>query len=110
MRQIRTDLAMESAGAQGGRELPGVNVSEWETGGVTLTEVRIETEEGARLLGKPVGLYLTMECRGVGRRDLETRRAVSALLGEELARLLPPEDGGRLRFNAPASGMTLLEN
>ena len=26
MRQIRTDLAMESAGAQGGRELPGVNV------------------------------------------------------------------------------------
>ena len=94
MRQIRTDLAMESAGAQGGRELPGVNVSEWETGGVTLTEVRIETEEGARLLGKPVGLYLTMECRGVGRRDLETRRAVSALLGEELARLLPPEDGG----------------
>ena len=93
MRQIRTDLAMESAGAQGGPELPGVNVSEWETGGVTLTEVRIETEEGARLLGKPVGLYLTMECRGVGRRDLETRRAVSALLGEELARLLPPENG-----------------
>ena len=94
MRQIRTDLAMESAGAQGGRELPGVRVSEWETGGVTLTEVRIETEEGEKLLGKPVGLYLTMECRGVSRRDVETRRAVSALLGEELARLLPDEADG----------------
>ena len=93
MRQIRTDLAMESAGAQGGRTLPGVRVSEWETGGVTLTEVKVETEEGARLLGKSVGLYLTMECRGVQRRDLEARKAVSALLGEELARLLPPENG-----------------
>lgn len=94
MKQIRTDLAMESAGAQGGRELPGVRVSEWETGGVTLTEVRIETGEGAQLLGKPIGLYLTMECRGVPRRDVETRRAVSALLGEELARLLPEEADG----------------
>ena len=56
MRQIRTDLAMESAGAMGGRELPGVQISEWETGGVTLTEVKIETDEGARLLGKPGGL------------------------------------------------------
>lgn len=83
---------MESAGAQGGRELPGVRVSEWETGGVTMTEVRIETDEGARLLGKSVGLYLTMACDGVRRRDVEARRAVSALLGEELARLLP-EDG-----------------
>ena len=88
MRQIRTDLAMESAGAMGGG-LPGVHISEWETGGVAMTEVKIETEEGARLLDKPVGLYLTMECQGVRRRDIESRKAVSSLLGEELARLLP---------------------
>ena len=94
MRQIRTDLAMESAGARGGQDLPGVRVSEWETGGVTLTEVRIETEEGEKLLGKPVGLYLTMECRGMPKRDVDARRAVSALLGEELARLLPEEAEG----------------
>ena len=93
MRQIRTDLAMESAGALGDRKMPGVHMSEWETGGVTLTEVRIETEEGARLLDKPVGLYITMECQGVKRRDVEARKAVSALLGEELARLLPEDDG-----------------
>jgi len=93
MRQIRTDLAMESAGALGGRDLPGVHMAEWETGGVTLTEVRIETEEGARLLGKPVGLYVTMECQGVRRRDPEARQSISVLLGEELARLLPKGDG-----------------
>ena len=93
MRQIRTDLAMESAGAMGGRELPGVQISEWETGGVTLTEVKIETDEGARLLGKPVGLYVTLECEGVKRRNVEARRAMSALLGEELARLLPDDNG-----------------
>ena len=91
MRQIRTDLAMESAGAMGSGELPGVHISEWETGGVTMTEVKIETEEGARLLDKPVGLYLTMESPGVRKRDIESRKAVSALLGEELARLLPQE-------------------
>ena len=84
---------MESAGALGGGDLPGVSISEWETGGVTLTEVKIETEEGARLLGKPMGLYMTMECQGVRRREVEARKAISALLGEELARLLPPEDG-----------------
>ena len=88
MRQIRTDLAMESS--MGQRDLPGVSVSEWETGGVTLTEVRIETEEGARLLNKSVGVYLTLECEGVRKRCVEARRAVSALLGEEIARLLPP--------------------
>ena len=74
----------------GQRDLPGVSVSEWETGGVTLTEVRIETEEGARLLNKSVGVYLTLECEGVRKRCVEARRAVSALLGEEIARLLPP--------------------
>lgn len=96
MKQIRTDLAMEDAADLDREHMPGVHISEWEAGGVTMTEVSVESEEGARLLGKPQGLYITMECPRVRRRDIDARRAVSVLLGEELARLLPPGEGSVL--------------
>lgn len=91
MKQIRTDLAMESARAAGAGDLPGVHVSTWSEGGVNITEVKIERAEGARLLGKPEGIYITLECAGLRRKDPESRDAVAALLGEELSRLLPPD-------------------
>ena len=93
LKQIRTDLAMEDAAGLDRAHMPGVHISEWETGGVGMTEVNVESDEGARLLGKPIGTYITMECPRVGRRDVDARRAVSVLLGEELARLLPPGEG-----------------
>ena len=93
MRQIRTDLAMESAGTHGAGDMPGVSISGWESGGVEITEVIIESEEGARLLGKPCGHYITLECEGVRRRDPDARMAVGSILGEELARLLPEDNG-----------------
>lgn len=93
MSQIRTDLAMESTGAAGKDSLPGVHVSNWESGDVTITEVRIEREEAAKLLGKPVGNYITLELTGANRRTSEGRAAVASLLGEEIARLLPDDDG-----------------
>ena len=55
--------------------------------------MRVESEEGARLIGKPMVVYITMECPRVKKRDVDARRAVSALLGEELGRLLPPGEG-----------------
>ena len=84
---------MEDAAGLDRAHMPGVHISEWETGGVTMTEVRVESEEGARLIGKPMGVYITMECPRVKKRDVDARRAVSALLGEELGRLLPPGEG-----------------
>lgn len=90
MRQIRTDLAMEASEAAG--HVPGVNVSQWEQSGVTVTEVKIENEQAAKTLGKRVGTYLTLECEGVRTRDPESRKAVENLLGEEIARLLPPDE------------------
>lgn len=95
MRQIRTDLAMESTSAHSGGDLPGVQVSGWEAGGVLITEVQITTKEGASLIGKPVGHYITLECEGVRQHSSDARTAVSTLLGEELSRLLPE------RTNAP---------
>jgi len=83
---------MESARAAGAKDLPGVSVSTWDEGGVSITEVKIERAEGARLLGKPEGIYVTMECEGLRTRAPESRDAMAALLGEEIHRLLP--EGG----------------
>ncbi|MEF9974004.1 MAG: GPR endopeptidase [Clostridia bacterium] len=93
MRQIRTDLAMESASAAGKSDLPGVKISAWEAGEVQITEVRIEKGEGAKLLGKAPGVYITLQCEAARRREADARAAVASLLGEELLRLLPADDG-----------------
>lgn len=84
---------MESAQNAGAGELPGVKVSGWEAGDVMVTEVVIDKEEGAKLLGKPMGNYITLECAALRKGNLDCRTAVSSLLGEELARMLPEEDG-----------------
>ena len=92
MKSPRTDLAMESFGASGKSEMPGVQVSQWETGGVQLTEVVISDAGSAEELGKACGKYLTLESPLLRERDPEMRMAMAALLGEELARLLPEDE------------------
>ncbi len=94
--QIRTDLAMEAIGPEGARgktDIPGVKVSIWEEGGITITEVVIDEDAGGRMLGKPLGRYITLECGQVKSGEPEVRRAVSSLLAEELMRMLPEGDG-----------------
>lgn len=84
-------MAMESLDGQDKDALPGVQVSTWETGGVSVTEVNVTTEEGAALLHKPIGHYITLESEGVKQKIPQARQAMSNLLGEELDRLLPKE-------------------
>lgn len=91
MRTYRTDLAMEAFDGEDQHALNGVSINQWESGGVTLTEVVVEDEDGAKLLSKPIGRYLTLECAGLRRRDPDVRAAMATLLSEELARLLPRE-------------------
>lgn len=91
MRQIRTDLAMESFQASGQDDMPGVKVNHWETMGVTITEVIIDEESAGRQLGKALGSYLTLECPGIRQRDLDSRLATANLLGEEISRMFKRE-------------------
>ena len=93
MRTSRTDLAMEAFQESGEGTLPGVSVSRWETDGIAVTEVVVTDNEAARALGKPRGSYLTLESPLLRRRDPDARLAAAALLGEELGRLLPEDDG-----------------
>lgn len=84
----RTDLAMEAFDASGESSFPGVQVSHWDATDVRMTEVVIQDPESARQLGKPCGVYLTMECSLLREQDPDARIAMSALLGEELARMI----------------------
>ena len=70
----RTDLAMEAytlwrqeAGET--TKLPGVKACEEESGGIKITRVDILDEQGAKLLGKPAGRYVTLELGAFSRRE-----------------------------------------
>ena len=94
VKQVRTDLAMESFDGMQEKPLPGVRLSNWETGGVSITEVEVTTEEGSALLHKPIGHYITLESEGVKQKIPQARQAVSTILGEELGRILPKDREG----------------
>ena len=74
MLTIRTDLAMEAhqlwrEGAGEGPSLPGVRAEERERDGFPVTTVTVSSREGAQALGKPEGVYVTIELDGLLRRE-----------------------------------------
>ena len=100
MAQRRTDLAVEAhqlwrEGAQAGAALTGVRAEEGVWEGFTVNTVTISSPEGARALGKPQGVYVTVELDGLLRREEGAfARAVSAV--SECLRPLLPQHGPAL--------------
>lgn len=86
--QIRTDLALEAKeNCEAEHEtIRGVKVEEQENreAEIYTTIVTIETENGARAMGKPVGTYITLEAPNMSSPDAGYHREIS----EELARHL----------------------
>ncbi len=67
----RTDLAVEAREMyreEKKQEIPGVEVDVTEKEGVKVTRVNIREEVGARIMGKPVGNYITIEANGLKQR------------------------------------------
>ena len=89
MANIRTDMAVEAFENAGCGAVDGVQVNRWETDGVQVTEVLVTDNDAARMLGKPKGSYLTLECPLLSERDPDARMAMATILAEEVARLLP---------------------
>lgn len=96
--QARTDLALEAReyieDANG--ELRGVIVEEYEKEekGIFVTKVQIITKNGARMLGKPMGTYVTLEIPGlcdVGENNdvCENHQEIAKEISETLKELLP---------------------
>ena len=82
--KIRTDLAMEQKERfeSDHVEVSGVVLEEEydEEKEVKITTVRIETENGAKAMGKPVGTYLTLEAPNMADADEGYHREISETL------------------------------
>ena len=79
MRAKWTDLAVEAAGGA------------LRENGLSRTVVRVENEESAQRLGRPMGTYVTLACEQAMTVSLETRRALAAELAQTLRGMLPPD-------------------
>jgi len=85
---VRTDLALEALPPS--RELcPGVRVEEDETDIALVTRVYVESEFGAWRIGKPPGVYVTIEAEGLRRTNRATQDQIGEVFARELCRLLP---------------------
>ena len=89
--QVRTDLALEARERfEEDVEIRGVAVEESydERRDVRVTVVRIQTENGAKAMGKPIGTYITLEAPRMSEPDEDYHREVSEKLAEYLKKLL----------------------
>ena len=77
MRAKWTDLAVEAAGGA------------LRENGLSRTVVKVENEESAQKLGRPMGTYITLACEQAMTVSLETRRALAAELAQTLRDCLP---------------------
>ncbi len=95
MPSFRTDLAIEAHrdAQKASRRLSGVRADERTEDGITISEVVVETPEGAEAVGKPVGRYVTFESRQLRRHDREHAAAVGKHLSRVLVDMLPAGEG-----------------
>jgi spore protease len=86
-----TDLALEATAALRGdvhRELPGVRMSEERYEAASVSWVEVFSPEGERVIGKPIGNYITIDAPGLRRRNRDLQEAVGKILVDQLVNLL----------------------
>lgn len=93
--QIRTDLALEARESVSEKEehLHGVQVEEEykEESEIKITRVTIESKNGARLLGKAMGTYVTLEAPNMAHPDESYHEEIAKELAYQIKSLLPKE-------------------
>lgn len=89
---VRTDLALEEKERfeSDNVEVQGVVLEEEydEEREIRVSRVRIETEKGAKIMGKPVGTYLTVEAPNLAVPDEDCHREISVDLAGFIQELL----------------------
>lgn len=93
----RTDLASEAhrswtRQAETGARLPGVTVRQERLRGQSVTAVEVESEEGAKALGKPLGKYFTLELERCFERGSDEFPDIAEALAELIRRCAAPEE------------------
>lgn len=89
---VRTDLALEEKERfeSDNVEIPGVVLDEEydKEMEIRITRVKVETENGAKIMGKPVGVYLTIEAPNMSVPDDDYHREVSVKLSGFIRELI----------------------
>ena len=98
--QVRTDLALEvrESYEEDDIRLRGVKVEEqsYKQKEIYTTIVHIETENGAKAMGKPVGIYITIEAPNMSSPDEGYHREISIEFAKHLRKMLGKERDSRL--------------
>lgn len=89
-KNIRTDLAIEAREMVGEekREVPGVVMDVEEKEDIKITRVRIEEEEGEKIMGKPIGNYITLEIPKIREKGEEFKEEIAKVLAIELGEIV----------------------
>lgn len=97
--QVRTDLAIEAKDMyvekdqSDERKLTGVTIKEREQDNIKISYVDID-EEGAKMLGKKPGSYITIYADGVKKQDTARQEAAAKILAKELEELIAKNNIG----------------
>lgn len=119
---VRTDLALEEKERfeQDNVEISGVILEEkyLKKQEVSITKVTIETENGAKAMGKPKGTYITLEAAAMSEPDEDYHKEISGLLAKYILELLPEKEAlsvlvvglGNNQVTADSLGPCVVEN
>ena len=85
---FRTDLALERRELIRDSVPDGVEFEEKTYGKTKITRILVETEQGAKALGKPCGSYVTLEIPSLSANPTESETEIE-LIAKELSALIP---------------------
>jgi len=91
--RVRTDLALEARENidVDAESLHGVQIFETydEKTEVRVTKVLIDTKNGSKIMGKPIGTYVTLEAPAMIEPDENYHREISSALADQLREIIP---------------------
>lgn len=91
--QVRTDLALEARETvqKPDEDIRGVRVEEEKDteNEIYTTRVMIETKNGAKIMNKPMGTYITLEAPNMVTPDEDYHREISEKVADQIRELLP---------------------
>lgn len=90
--KFRTDLAVENKemyDEDNNVEISGVEVKEDYVGDIKILRIKIDDEHGSKVMGKPIGNYVTIEITKVSEAEENMKQLCGSVLAGELKKMLP---------------------
>jgi len=86
----RTDLALEAheMASPQGQPISGVQSETERQDGITITRMHVQTQEGAKAIGKMIGHYVTLEVPGLRQGDADLQDRVATAFAREFEAFL----------------------